>query len=55
MDRKERIIRLLSLSGEGKTVKEEGIGKIHSDGYHILGTTYFYLDDIDDDDLQTVC
>ncbi len=41
MDRKKKIIRLLSQSTEGKYVKEEGIGSILPDGYHILGTTFF--------------
>ena len=41
MDRKEKIIRLLSQAAEGKNVKEEGIGYLWSDGLHDLGTTFF--------------
>ncbi len=41
MDRKEKIIRLLSQPAQGKRVKEEGIGYLSSDGYHVLGTTFF--------------
>ena len=41
MERKERIIRLLSLTAEGKQVKEEGIGLFSPALGHELGTTYF--------------
>jgi hypothetical protein len=41
MDRKERIIRLLSQQPQGTNVVEEGIGRLWSDGCHILGTTFF--------------
>ena len=41
MDRKEQIIRLLSLIAEGKQVKEEGIGRFLPGWGHILGKTFF--------------
>jgi hypothetical protein len=41
MERKERIIRLLSQPPQGKSVEEEGIGWLSSDGRHYLSTIYF--------------
>jgi hypothetical protein len=41
MERKERIIRLLSQPAEGEFVFEEGIGSFQPGGYHVLGTTFF--------------
>ncbi len=42
MDRKERIIRLVSIAGPGIYVKDEGIGSLMPpEGYHVLGTTFF--------------
>ncbi len=41
MERKERIIRLLSQAAQEEWVKEEGIGYLSSDGCHIMSTTYF--------------
>jgi hypothetical protein len=51
MERKERIIRFLSQQPP-YVVNEEGIGWFDPYGCHVLGTT---LDEIDDDDLETVC
>ena len=41
MDRKERIIRLLSQPEKEKSAKEEGIGSFTPIGGHDLGTTFF--------------
>ncbi len=41
MERKEKIIRLLSQPPQGEYVEEEGIGYLSSSGYLVLGTTYF--------------
>jgi hypothetical protein len=41
MDRKEKIIRLISRPAEGKYVREEGIGQLTSHGCHQLRTTFF--------------
>jgi hypothetical protein len=41
MDRKERIIRLLSQAAEGKYVEEEGIGFFTPKDGHWLGTAFF--------------
>jgi hypothetical protein len=51
MDRKERIIRLLSQAAQGKSVKEEGIGKFDPDNGHLAEYHFLFLDEIDDDDL----
>ena len=41
MERKEKIIRLLSQAAQGKSVKEEGIGKYDPDDGLWLSTTFF--------------